>query len=67
MATIRQIALADIRVAAYHDDTKTAVRIYTENRISRAAFNAQWAAGRKQRQDGMPCGCHQCKTTTTQK
>lgn len=65
MTTARKLILAGIRVAVYHGDQKTAVRLYTENRISRAAFNSQWALGAKQKADGMPCACPACKTTTT--
>lgn len=33
----RKDALAHIKFAGYHEDSKTAMRIYTENRISYAA------------------------------
>jgi hypothetical protein len=57
----RADALNAIRFAGYHDDSRTAVRIYVENRISRAAYVGAWAEGQIAKQNGKPCGCPQCQ------
>ena len=57
----RQIALAAIRVAGYHDDLRTATRLYTENRISRKVYDTAYNEGVKQREAGVPCSCYTCK------
>ena len=64
MTTARQQLLAAIRVAGYHDDQRTLVRLRVENRVSNDVWRQQWAAGQKMRADGMPCACPRCKTTT---
>ncbi len=56
----RTDALAAIRVAAYHDDDRTATRIYVEHRMGRAAFDAAISQGRDQRKAGMRCNCWTC-------
>jgi hypothetical protein len=53
--------LAAIRVAGYHNDQRTRVRLFTESRVSREAADKAWAKGMDQRAAGMACGCYQCK------
>lgn len=57
----RKDALAHIKVAGYHEDSKAAMRIYTENRISYAAYSDAYAAGRQAKASGIPCGCTGCQ------
>jgi hypothetical protein len=57
----RQDLLALIRVAGYHNDTRAGVRLFTENRINREAYDAAWHDGQKMREKGMRCACPQCK------
>jgi len=57
----RQITLAAIRVAGYHDDLRTATRLYTENRISRKAYEEAFSQGVRQKKLGVPCSCYTCK------
>lgn len=60
--TRRDQLLAIIRVAGYHNDSRTAIRVHVENRsIGRAAYLAAWGEGMAQRERGMPCACPQCK------
>ena len=57
----RDDALAWIRIAGYHNDQKSFVRLYVENRVSRKAADEAWAKGVKAKEGGMGCACHQCK------
>jgi hypothetical protein len=57
----RKEALAHIKFAGYHEDLKAAMRIYTENRISYAAYSDAYAAGKQFKAKGMPCGCSDCQ------
>ncbi|MCS4315555.1 hypothetical protein M2397_005889 [Pseudomonas sp. BIGb0381] len=57
----RKDALAHIKFAGYHEDSKTAMRIYIENRVSHAAYIDAYAAGRQIKANGMPCGCNDCQ------
>jgi hypothetical protein len=61
----RSDLLAALRVAGYHNDQRTRVRLFTENRISREAADKAWATGQVQRQKGMACACPDCKKSTT--
>lgn len=57
----RADVLAGLRVAGYHNDQRTRVRLMVENRISREAADQAWHTGIKQKQGGMACACHACK------
>lgn len=57
----RDTVLSLARVAGYHDDSQTFVRLYVENRISRTAMNAAWEKGIKARKACVPCDCMRCK------
>lgn len=57
----RQTALNLLRVAGYHSDRKTFVRVYVENRVSLQATNQAYDTGANQKKAGMPCGCIDCK------
>ncbi|WP_271198509.1 hypothetical protein [Pseudomonas turukhanskensis] len=56
----RKDAIALIKVAGYHGDTKTSLRIYTENRVSYAAYSEAYARGGQLKQEGMACTCFEC-------
>lgn len=57
----RADALAHLRIAGYHNDSRAFVRLYVENRISRKAADEAYRTGKRQRAGGMPCHCHECK------
>lgn len=56
----RKDALAHIKVAGYHNDQRTAMRIYTENRVSFESYREAFARGVELKQQGMACTCYQC-------
>lgn len=63
----RKDALAHIRIAGYHNDQRTALRIYVEHRsVSKTAHDEAWLAGIKAKNAGMPCGCIHCTPTGQQ-
>ncbi len=62
----RTDALAWIRIAGYHNDQKSFVRLYVENRVSRKSADEAWAKGVKAKESGMGCACHQCKNQPPQ-
>ena len=51
---------AAIRIAGFHGDSRSYVRLYTENRIKRAEADEAWSQGQRQRAGGMRCSCHEC-------
>lgn len=57
----RNAALAHIRVAGYHGDDREAVRIYTETRMSLAAYSTAILQGKSMRRNGIACTCPKCK------
>lgn len=57
----RSLALSSIRVAGYHGDDREAVRIYTESRISLAAYSNAILQGQQMKANGMACSCMKCK------
>jgi hypothetical protein len=57
----RAQALVGIRVAGYHEDQRTFMRLYTENRISYAKATEEFRRGQAMKKGGVPCGCPSCK------
>jgi hypothetical protein len=57
----RDIALAAIRVAGYHEDYKRYMRIYVENRISHATAKKSFEDGLRMKREGARCDCSDCK------
>jgi len=53
----RGVALENIKVAGYYGESREALRIYTEHRISLAAYSHAYAQGRAQKLAGIPCTC----------
>ena len=58
--------LNHMRFAGYHDDKSKFYRLFVENRVSRAASDEAWIAGKQQKLNGIPCGCHQCQNGAKQ-
>ncbi len=56
----RADAIASMRIAGYHNDTKGWLRIFVEHRISREVADEAYRAGVKQKLAGVKCLCHQC-------
>jgi len=57
----RTDALIACRVAGYHEDRRTFVRIYSENRIRYRVAQAEYERGQSMRESGVPCHCFVCK------
>lgn len=57
----RKAALVTCRVAGYHDDTRSFVRAYVENRVSYAAARVEWAHGVRLKASGYVCDCFHCR------
>lgn len=58
--TKREQVLGAMRVAGYHSDDRTFLRLYTENRISYAAAMDARADGARAKVRGVPCTCREC-------
>lgn len=56
----RERALKWIRVHGYHDERASALRIWVENRMSRAEMERAYDEGRNLKTEGMPCACPKC-------
>lgn len=60
----RADVIAHIRIAGYHSDQRSFLRLYTENRISSAVAKEAFAAGARQKEAGVPCHCYACSKLT---
>jgi hypothetical protein len=49
-----------MRIAGYHNDTKSHMRLFVENRISREVADKAYRTGVAQKLAGVKCHCHQC-------
>lgn len=58
----RSDTLGAIRFAGYHGDSRTAIRLALDNRVSNKILREQFALGAQRRAEGVRCGCHECKT-----
>lgn len=47
--------------AGFHRDSKAAVRVAVEHRVSRLAMNEAFKKGRAMFEAGRQCDCDQCK------
>ena len=56
----RKDALAYIKVAGFHNDSKTFTRLYVENRIAYSGAVKEWRDGAAMR-GKVRCDCHECK------
>ncbi len=61
----RKDALVWLRVAGYHDDSKSWTRLYVENRVSRQAADAEWRRGAALKAAGIACACTACRMPST--
>lgn len=57
----RKDALNHIRVAGYHEDKKSFIRLKVENRVSNQCANDAYREGMRQRDAGVKCNCYECK------
>jgi len=58
----REILIELLRIAGYHRDTKTFVRLYVENRISRTKATEEFNRGHELRLRGVRCTCRECRS-----
>lgn len=58
--TKRDTALALMRVAGYHGDTRERVRLIVESRVNRQAMDEAWSQGRRAKENGVRCDCREC-------
>lgn len=61
----RKDALVLLRIAGYHGNQKSFIRLYVENRVSRPAANAEWSRGAAMKAAGVPCTCIACREART--
>ncbi|AWI53193.1 hypothetical protein DEH84_06930 [Aquabacterium olei] len=54
-----------MRIAGYHADMRTFLRLYTENRISKRVADEAYRTGTRQKLAGMRCMCHECTKAPT--
>jgi hypothetical protein len=62
----RKDVLASIRVAGYHADQRSFLRLYVENRVSFQAASEAYHEGARLKKAGMRCTCLECKEGKTQ-
>ena len=63
----RDTAIILLKIAGYHDDNRSFVRLYVENHISITNARLAFDQGAKMRMMGVPCHCHQCTETKMRK
>lgn len=63
----RDVLLALLRVAGYHDDAREYTRLLIEERISKAAAREAYNIGRRAREVGVPCSCRECQQNPARK
>lgn len=57
----RDIALAHMRSAGYHDDRRSFTRLLCETRsVSREVANESFRQGANMRESGIKCDCYLC-------
>ena len=62
----RADALTSLRIAGYHADQRTFVRVYVENRISKKVADEEFRRGAAMRRAGVGCTCLECKEQNVQ-
>ena len=60
----REIALANMKAAGYHSDSKAYMRLIVESRVNRAAMNKAWEIGTILKGNGVKCECFECRKET---
>ena len=53
-------ALQGIKIAGYHGDQKTFIRLYVEHRISIRRARVAYASGEVAKATRVRCNCHEC-------
>jgi predicted lipase len=62
----RQDAIALMRIAGYHSDSRSFARLFLENRVNKATADEAYVKGQQQRSAGMGCHCFKCKEAQQQ-
>jgi len=62
----RKMAFEYIKISGYHGNSDW-VRIYSENRISRARADEAYRVGQKAKINGQKCNCWECKEALSNK
>ena len=57
----RQTAIAQAKVAGYHNDTRWFTRLIVESRVARPIMNEAWRHGALAKEAGVRCECPECK------
>lgn len=63
--TRRDLALATMRAAGYHEDRKTWTRAYVESRVSFPLAQRAFNDGQQAREQGARCRCYECDPLST--
>jgi hypothetical protein len=59
-----QLILDAIKVAGYHGDERTAMRLFVESPVSFQAYREAYRKGRIAKLAGVPCTCPDCREKT---
>ena len=57
----KEMVLAQLRIAGYHEDKKEFTKVYIDNKISMLLATEAYNSGIKLKQKGMKCTCSKCK------
>jgi hypothetical protein len=60
----RSLVLDAIKMAGYHEDHRTAMRLYVEQPVSWKAYRDAWEKGRLAKLAGIRCTCPDCRQST---
>lgn len=61
-SSARDVAIESVKVAAYHNDRRAAMRLFVETRISWATYCEAWEKGQLAKRAGVACTCPDCQT-----
>lgn len=59
--TKREMAIARMRAAGYHNDQRARVLLLVESRVNRAVMNSAWISGFNAKAAGVRCDCFNCE------
>lgn len=60
----RKHVLTWLKVAGYHNDQASFVRLYVENRVSVSVARQAFSDGARAKQAGVKCSCRDCNSIT---
>jgi hypothetical protein len=60
--TRREINLAEMRAAGYHNDQRIRVQLLVGARIKRETLEEEFAKGERAKRLGVACTCMECKS-----